>query len=136
MESHNPRPRANASSIFCDVGCRLAFVLSFDVTSSGSDAWKALRELIVRGIPLKLIHFRPTSRMNSAFWTAELGSFDDATWWRTGRESGELRVNVAAAYNRQHSIWRTIGLHTETVNQDFGPRFLIAASFAIASNNS
>lgn len=53
---------------------------------------------MVRGMPLKPMHLRPTSRMNSAFWTAESGCLEDATLWRTGRESGELRVNVAAAY--------------------------------------
>lgn len=48
-------------------------------------------------MPLKLMHLRPTSRINSAAWTSF--SCWDAMAWRMGSESGELRVNVAAAWD-------------------------------------
>jgi hypothetical protein len=48
------------------VGVRVGCVVNWLVTDSGSDAWKALRLFIVRGMPLKDIHLRPTSRMSSA----------------------------------------------------------------------
>jgi hypothetical protein len=72
------------------------------VTEAGREAWKALRQLMERGMPLKLMHLRPTSRMSSAVWMGSLGlglwwPGEDATSWRMVRESGELRVNVAAA---------------------------------------
>lgn len=38
-------------------------------TSEGREAKKAPSVLMLRGIPLKEMHFRPTSRMSSAFWT-------------------------------------------------------------------
>lgn len=47
-----------------------------------------------RGMPLKEMHLSPTSRMSSAAWTLE--PFVDATLWREARDSGELRVKVAA----------------------------------------
>lgn len=76
------------------MGVRVGSVLSWLVTDSGSEAWKALRLLIVRGIPLKDMHLSPTSRISSA--TATGWPDDDATLWRTESESGELRVKVAA----------------------------------------
>lgn len=68
-------------------------MLSWEVTAAGRAAWKALRQLMVRGMPLKEMHLRPTSRMSSADEVDE-----EATLWRMGSESGELRVNVAAAW--------------------------------------
>lgn len=50
-----------------------------------------------RGIPLKEMHLSPTSRMSSAAWTLE--PFVDATLWREARDSGELRVKVAADWS-------------------------------------
>lgn len=50
-----------------------------------------------RGMPLKEMHLRPTSRMSSAVWTGESAKGEvEATSWRMARDSGELRVNVAA----------------------------------------
>ena len=63
--------------MFCDVGLRLGVVESCEVMSLGSEAWNAFRQLIVRGMPLKLMHLRPTSLMNSAVLTPS--PFCDAT---------------------------------------------------------
>lgn len=65
--------------------------------SDGSESWKALRQLMERGMPLKEMHLRPTSRMISAVWTGESAEGEvEATSWRTARDSGELSVKVAA----------------------------------------
>lgn len=54
---------------------------------------------MVRGMPLKEMHLRPTSRMNSAASRGVRGEGEvEAVWRREGREAGELRVNVAAAW--------------------------------------
>lgn len=62
---------------------------------------KALRLLMVRGMPLKEMHLRPISRMNSADSKAafddKLERRDEASVSRGSKEEGELRVNVAAA---------------------------------------
>lgn len=71
---------------------REGVVRSCDVMVSGRAAWKALRQLMVRGMPLKDMHLRPTSRISSA-----AAGVDEATLCRMGRASGELSVNVAAA---------------------------------------
>lgn len=97
MEFHRPRPRFAIESRFWVVGWRDGLVDSFFVTSSGRLAWKALRQLIVRGMPLKLMHLRPTSRMNSAVRVSDPACCEEATLCRTDSESGELSVNVAAA---------------------------------------
>ena len=65
--------------------------------SEGRESWKALRQFMERGMPLKEMHLSPTSRMSSAVWTGESAEGEvDATSWRMARDSGELRVNVAA----------------------------------------
>lgn len=51
---------------------------------------------MVRGMPLKDMHFRPTSRMVSAVGTGE--DVDEAMEWRIVRDSGEFMVIVAAVY--------------------------------------
>ena len=53
---------------------------------------------MVRGMPLKLMHFRPTSRISSAAATGVVSGCEAATACRIGSESGELSVNVEAAY--------------------------------------
>lgn len=53
---------------------------------------------MVRGMPLKDIHFRPTSRIVSAVVTAEVEGWEEAMEWRMRRESGEFMVIVAAAF--------------------------------------
>lgn len=102
MLVHNALPRALMLSIFCAVGARDARV-SNCVASLGwalrTWARNSPSELMVRGMPLKLMHLRPISRISSA---AERGDSEEregsvATLWRTAREAGELRVNVAAA---------------------------------------
>lgn len=69
-------------------------------TESGNPALKALRQLMVRGIPLKLMHLRPTSRMSSAMATLSSVDWEEevACWKRMPRESGEFMVIVAAVY--------------------------------------
>lgn len=101
MESHSPLPLALTSSMLADVRVREACVDKEEVMLWGRDAWNALRQLIVRGIPLKEMHLRPTSRMNSAVRTCavwESPRSAEATVCRIERASGELSVNVAAAY--------------------------------------
>ena len=56
---------------------------------------------MVRGMPLKDMHFRPTSRMVSAETTGIFTSDDEvddeeAMEWRIVRDSGEFMVIVAA----------------------------------------
>lgn len=55
---------------------------------------------MVRGMPLKEIHFNPTSRISSAVASFGFAMFEgadeDATLCRAESDSGELRVNVAA----------------------------------------
>jgi hypothetical protein len=66
-------------------------------TSSDSCERKALRQLIVRGTPLKPMHFKPTSRINSAFCTASArGRSALAKEWRAESDWGEFIVIVAA----------------------------------------
>lgn len=50
-------------------------------------------------MPLKEIHLRPTSRMISAASTVD--EDEEATRWRRERDSGELRVKVAAVCSYQ-----------------------------------
>lgn len=83
------------------MGWREGLVSRPDWTAGGRASRKALREFMVRGMPLKEMHLRPTSRISSAAWTgdAEDGEDgDEARAWRWVREEGELSVNVAAAY--------------------------------------
>lgn len=74
-------------------------------------ARKKLRVLIVRGMPLKEMHLRPISRMNSAGSRSaeeegegeeedeeEEGHREEASVRRGPKEEGELRVKVAAAW--------------------------------------
>lgn len=98
IESQSCFPRALISPRFSSVGVREGFVDSCEATSRGRDPWNALRQLIVRGIPLKLMHFRPTSRISSAVDASVPAFCAEATLWRTDSESGEFRVNVAAVY--------------------------------------
>lgn len=68
---------------------------------------KALRQLIVRGIPLKEMHLRPTSRISSARRRGVRGGVregrvgwgvrEEEVEWRWEREEGELSVKVVAA---------------------------------------
>ena len=51
---------------------------------------------MVRGMPLKDMHFRPTSRMVSAVGVGE--EEVEAREWRIVRDSGEFMVIVAAVY--------------------------------------
>src|SRR5690348_2491347 len=73
------------------------------VARSAAQGWwatpalKAPRLLMVRGMPLKEMHLRPTSRISSAVASGERLVCAGARSWRTRREAGELRVNVAAA---------------------------------------
>lgn len=101
MESQSARPREVMSPRFWAVGVRLGDVESAEATSGLREAWKVFRQLIVRGMPLKLMHFRPISRMNSAVGTSLplAPCAADATRCSAGNESGELSVNVAAAYH-------------------------------------
>jgi hypothetical protein len=97
---------------------------------------------MLRGMPLKEIHLRPTSRMSSAAATSGRDVLEEeaeawATLWRTASDSGELRVKVAADYPSSGvSAIRpreVIEVHTERVTQGFQPRLCLAASLAIAS---
>lgn len=75
-----------------------------DEISIGKPEEKAPRQLIVRGMPLKLMHLSPTSRMSSAayiFWACELE--DVATRCSSSRESGEFIVIVAAVETVSHA---------------------------------
>lgn len=54
-------------------------------------------------MPLKLIVFRPTSRMNIAFWVEE-DWVCETRLWRSIREAGELTVIVAAVWAGV-SVW-------------------------------
>ena len=93
---------------FSGVGWRVGRVSSW--VAHGSDAIsarKAFRQLMVRGMPLKLMHLSPTSRISSAAESgvSEAGDCVVATWWRMASEAGELCVNVAAACYRRHMCW-------------------------------
>lgn len=59
---------------------------------------------MVRGMPLKDIHFKPTSRIVSALVIGEDGSEGkEAMEWRIVRDSGEFMVIVAAVFTgHQH----------------------------------
>ena len=92
--SQRPRPRRAVEVTLAWSTTRVGFVARPDVTSAGREARKALRQLMVRGMPLKEMHLRPTSRMISAVST--LDEEAEATPWRRERDSGELRVKVAA----------------------------------------
>jgi hypothetical protein len=68
---------------------------------SASEARKALRQLMERGMPLKEMHLRPISRISSAVGRGADDEGEEvvvATEWRMRSEAGELRVNVAAAW--------------------------------------
>jgi hypothetical protein len=74
------------------------------VRRSAAQGWwdmparKAPRLLMVRGMPLKEMHFRPVSRISSAVVRGvREGEREGAREWRARSEAGELRVNVAAA---------------------------------------
>ena len=72
---------------------------SCELMDSGRLALKALRQLMVRGMPLKLMHFRPTSRMNSAVARLSLADWEVlASWYSSVRDSGEFIVMVVAVY--------------------------------------
>jgi hypothetical protein len=94
-------------------------VESWDARVGGSVARKLFSMLMVRGMPLKEMHLRPTSRRNSAAQRGShlrIGDWDwdwdspvdsgglgeevagrETSWWSTARESGEFIVMVAAA---------------------------------------
>jgi hypothetical protein len=59
-----------------------------------------------RRTPLKLIHFRPTSRINSAVVTARALSWEDVARWNNSvNDSGEFMVIVAAVcQNMSHVV--------------------------------
>lgn len=107
MESQSCRPRAPVASMLSGVRPRVGAVDSEAATLRGSDAWNALRQLMVRGMPLKLMHLSPTSRISSAVCVALAPACAAATSNRTGSASGELRVKVAAAYTRPSAPVRT-----------------------------
>jgi len=82
---------------------RVGVVDSWEVMEGDRPALKAPRQLIVRGMPLKEMHLRPISRINSAAARGDKGVVSGgglvvATSWRISRDAGELRVNVAAAW--------------------------------------
>ena len=72
-----------------------------------------------RGMPLKLMHLRPTSRMSSAAttgsWLLDEGGDEgedededegeEARAWRMGRPSGALRAKSAAAWKLVSEGW-------------------------------
>lgn len=86
-----------------------------EATGAGREARKALRPLMDRGIPLKLMHLRPTSRISSAAttgsWLLDEGGDEDededeeARAWRMGRPSGALRAKSAAAWKLVSEGW-------------------------------
>ncbi len=66
--------------------------------SEATAALKALRVLMVRGMPLKEMHLRPISRRSSAVERGvKVRAMVGTRECRTRREAGELRVIVAAA---------------------------------------
>ena len=75
-------------------------VSSWAINEGSRPARKAARQLMVRGMPLKEMHLRPTSRMSSAAsrGVKEESGGEEAVSSREGRDAGELRVNVAAAW--------------------------------------
>jgi hypothetical protein len=74
---------------------------------------------MVLGMPLKEIHFSPTSRMSSAPAVAVIVGPEEALSCRATRASGELSVKVAAAY-LNHKL---IGKFTSTFEKE-SPYFL------------
>jgi len=92
------RPRARVASMFSAVNVRDGRVSKPVDPLIFAPSRKAVRQLIVRGMPLKLIHLRPTSRIVSAAdrSVSEEGR-SKAICWSLHRDSGEFSVNVAAA---------------------------------------
>lgn len=84
--------------MFSGVGARVGVRVSWAVIVSGRLARKEPRQLIVRGIPLKLMHFSPTSRMSSAVSRDWVGVVVLARLYRAVRDSGEFIVIVAAVW--------------------------------------
>jgi hypothetical protein len=99
MESQRAFPRAEISEMLEGDGVRVGVVESAEEIRSGREDLNAFRQFIVRGIPLKLMHFRPTSRMVSAVWIASFGDCDEVMYsYSAVREAGEFIVIVAAVY--------------------------------------
>jgi hypothetical protein len=103
MLVHRPLPAALIAGRLLDVGSRDGVVDSDAATSFGSESRKALRLLMMRGMPLNEIAFKQVSRMSSAAktgsersGTGEGSGVDDANWCRIARDSGEFIVTVAA----------------------------------------
>src|ERR1700761_5347698 len=65
-ESHRDRPRARLELMFWDVSWRDGGEGIFATISCGNPSRKAPSTLIVLGMPLKEIHFSPTSRIRPA----------------------------------------------------------------------
>lgn len=96
MLSHSSLPFFLISGKESNVSSRVGVVLRDEVTEEGRDEMNAPSTLMVRGMPLKDMHFRATSRMSSAVWTGVEVDEEEATECRMVRDSGEFIVIVAA----------------------------------------
>ena len=121
MASQRARPRLFMCSMLEGSGKRVGLVFREDAIDEGSSARKAFNMLMVRGIcneyeytalshasgqmlaPLKPMHFRPISRMNSAIATPSLSGLAVAELlYRAIIDSGEFIVMVAAVEMPSH----------------------------------
>jgi hypothetical protein len=97
-------------------------------------------------MPLKEMHFSPTSRINSADATGDeerVEEEEEATSWRTERDSGELSVKVAAVYiekklkkklkisKSESDCANNISGRTDIASHGFNPILCFAASSAM-----